>query len=155
MCNCGTIAGQLDILKNAIEQAEDSHMYPPVETSGCQEWYYRRSTWHTEECNSASSGKSYVLPLVETSGGQEWYYSKSTWHSDHIQLSRQWTVRQYPLVEASGGQEWYYSRSTSHSKECNWAGSGQSDIPPPSRGIWQPRAVLHQISFTFIWLFHI
>ena len=28
ICNCGIIEGQLDILKNAIEQAVDSQMYP-------------------------------------------------------------------------------------------------------------------------------
>ena len=42
------IAGQLDILKNAIEQAVDSHTYPhPVQASGDQEQYYIRSALHS------------------------------------------------------------------------------------------------------------
>ena len=49
--NCGTIEGQLDILKNVIEKVVDSQMYPSLETSGGQEWYYGRSTSHSKECN--------------------------------------------------------------------------------------------------------
>ena len=53
-------------------------------------------------------------------------------------------VRCTPLLQASGGQEQYYIRSAWHL---------QSDIlrsdVPPTRGIWWPRAVLHQVSLTF------
>ena len=42
------MADQLHILKNAIEQAVDSHTYPhPVQASGDQEQYYIRSALHS------------------------------------------------------------------------------------------------------------
>ena len=53
----------------------------------------------------------------------------------------------YSPVEASGGQEQHHIRSTWHSEECNWEGSGQSDVPP-STGIWWPRGVLHKVIIT-------
>ena len=45
-------------------------------------------------------------------------------------------------VEASGGQEEYYIRLFCRS---DWG----SVRCTPSRGIWQPKAVLHQVSLTF------
>ena len=60
------------MLRNTIEKAVDSQMYPPVEASGGQEQYYVRSSWHLRECNWESSGQSDVS-LAEASGGQEWY----------------------------------------------------------------------------------
>ena len=133
-------------------------------------WYYRRSTWHSEECNWAGSGQSDV-PLVQTSGGQEWYYGRSTSYSEEcnwegsgqsdiplpsrgiwwpgmVLWQINFTFWKNAIEKALDSQTyspeyrhlvanyWYYRRSTSHSEQCNGAGSGQSDIPPPWRGIW-------------------
>ena len=70
------------------------------------------------------------------------------------------------LVVVSGDQEQYYIRSTWHSQECNWEGSGQSDIPPveASRGQEQYyiRSALHLFAhfiftswqeYRYIWSF--
>ena len=67
-------------------------MYPSpplVETSSGQEWYYRRSTWHSAECNWESSGQSHVPP-VEASGGQDQHYVRSTWHSAECNWEGRW-----------------------------------------------------------------
>ena len=51
----------------------------------------------------------------------------------------------YPPLQASGGQEWYYVRSAWHLQ----SDIPRSDVTSPGRGIWWPRAVLHQVSLTF------
>ena len=54
--------GHLDILKNTIENALDSQMYPPVEASGGQEQSYIRSPLHfsAQLIFSPCRGKSHI-----------------------------------------------------------------------------------------------
>ena len=62
VANSGTTEGQCDILKNAIEKAVDSQMYPSIEASHSQEQYYIRSALHlcTHLMFSCCRGKSYI-----------------------------------------------------------------------------------------------
>ena len=71
MVKSSIISGQLDI----YSQTYPGQMYPPVETSGGQDWYYIRSA-------SWSDIPSSDVPLVEASGGQDWYYIRSASWSD-------------------------------------------------------------------------
>ena len=66
MAKSSTTYGQLDILKNAIEKAVDSQMYPPVEESSGQEQYYIRSALYFSAHFMFSScrGKSYIGILL-------------------------------------------------------------------------------------------
>ena len=63
ICESGTMEDQLNILKNAIEQAVDNQTYPhPVEASGNQEQYYIISALHlfAHFMFSCWRGKSYI-----------------------------------------------------------------------------------------------
>ena len=62
MVKSSTTSGQLDILKNAIEKAVDSQMYPSVEASSGEEQYYIRSDLHffAHVMFSSCRGKSYI-----------------------------------------------------------------------------------------------
>ena len=61
MIKSSTTSGQLDILRNAIEKAVDSQMYPLVEASSGQEQYYIRSGLHLLICCSAVGEVSHTL----------------------------------------------------------------------------------------------
>ena len=138
--------------RNVIEKADDIQTYslPLVEATSSQEQYYIRSPWHLEECNWEGTLQSDV-PL----GRGIWWpravlhqVSMTFWRDAFEKIEKPADSQRYPPVEASSGQEQYYIRSSWHLEECNWEGTLQSDVPL-DRGIWWPRAVLHQVILTF------
>ena len=78
MVKISTTSGHLDMLRNAIENAVDSQMYPPVEASGGQEQYYIRFHIMNNATEKAVDGQMY--PPVQASGGQDQYYIRSPLH---------------------------------------------------------------------------
>ena len=66
MVKSSTTEGQVGILKNTIEKADYSQMYPPVEASSGQEQYYIRSGLHffAHFMFSCCRGKSYIGILI-------------------------------------------------------------------------------------------
>ena len=99
----GTMEGQLHILKNVIKKAVDNQTVPPP-------------------------SRGIIVAKNGTIAGQTWHLFEKC-----MLLQAVVTVTHTPSTDIWWPIEWYYGRPTSHSKECNWEGSGQSDIPPPSK----------------------
>ena len=76
-------------------------------------------------------------PKAETSCGHVCDYI------GHIDL---WS--DVPPIESSSDQEWYYITSACHLVSL-WVRLTCSQMYPPGKGIWWPRAVLHQVNLTF------
>ena len=82
MVKSSTTSGQLDIWKNAIEKADDSQTYPPVEASSGQEQYHQVSLTFTVRHKvsltfTVTHTQVRCTPPVEASSDKEQYYIKS------------------------------------------------------------------------------
>ena len=89
-------------------------------------------------------------PLIKPSGTEP-YYTRSVWHVEECnwegRLQSNIPMSDVPPLSEPSGTEPYYTRSVWQVEECNWEGRLQSDVPP-GRGIWWPRAVLHNVILT-------